>query len=154
VQKIKYKNSEKGVGRQCEKVLRSVPQWFGREDSLRQYVKEIDDLETFTAYDGDDLIGFISLNYHNKKSAELHVLAVKSNYHRLGIGTKLYNIVEKSLKKKGVVFLQVKTLSKSSGDKNYEKTRQFYIKIGFWELQEFPDLWGKDTPCLQMIKTI
>ncbi|HDM8222046.1 TPA: hypothetical protein P0E24_000670 [Vibrio campbellii] len=45
--------------------MRTLPEWFGREDALMEYVAEIDALDTYTAWDGDNLVGFFSVNYHN-----------------------------------------------------------------------------------------
>ena len=40
VQEFEYKGAEKKSGKKCEAVLRSVPEWFGIEESLLKYVKE------------------------------------------------------------------------------------------------------------------
>ena len=94
------------------------------------------------------------MHYHNEISVELYVLAVNAAYHRRGIGTRLYYLIEKELKEKGVRFVQVKTLANSAGNENYANTRKFYLKLGFQPLEVFSKLWGKDTPCLQMVKSI
>jgi len=154
VLKFKYKNAEKKLGKKCEIVLRSIPDWFGLEDSLLRYVKEIDNLDTYTAWFENELIGFISVKYHNEYSAELFVLGIKLSYHRKGIGTKLYSMIEQALKEKNIKYIQVKTLSSKANDMNYEKTRLFYLSLGFLPLEEFHELWTKDNPCLQMIKSI
>lgn len=119
------KMAQKGLGKKCENVLRTLPEWFGREDSLIEYVSEIDSLETYTAWDGNELIGFFSVNYHSAFSAELHVLAVHRDYHRQGIGRQLYQTIEKDLRTRALKFIQVKTLGVSANDANYEKTRHF-----------------------------
>jgi hypothetical protein len=55
---------------------------------------------------------------------------------------------------RGVTFLQVKTLSASSPDRNYAQTRRFYLARGYTPIEEFPGFWGQETPVLQMIKRI
>jgi ribosomal protein S18 acetylase RimI-like enzyme len=60
--------------------------------------------------------------------------------------------LEAHLQAQGIEYLQVKTLSPAHPDKNYAKTRAFYHALGFRPLEEFPDLWGEQNPCLQMIK--
>ena len=154
VQEFEYKGAVKNLGKKCETVLRSVPEWFGIEDSLLKYAKEIDNLDTYTAWFNNELIGFISVKHHNKYSAELYVLGIKLNFHRNGIGTKLYSMIEQALKEKNVKYVQVKTLSSKANDVNYEKTRLFYLSLGFVPLEEFSEFWTKDSPCLQMIKSI
>ncbi|YCO02593.1 GNAT family N-acetyltransferase [Vibrio sp. VNB-15] len=151
---LTQRTAQKGLGKACEGVLRTLPEWFGREDSLIEYVAEIDALDTYTAWDGDNLVGFFSVNYHNPYSAELHVLAVHKDYHRRGIGLLLFQTIEKELKAKSVKLLQVKTLGVSANDPNYEKTRHFYTALGFYALEEVEDFWGEGTPCLFMVKAI
>ncbi|CZF78390.1 acetyltransferase [Grimontia celer] len=151
---VKLRPPSKGLGHKCEKILRSVPEWFGREDSLIEYVNEIDHLSTYTAFLDERLIGFFSVNIHNECSAELHVLAVHLDFHRQGIGKQLYRSVEEDLKTQGIKYVQVKTLGPSYGDANYEKTRQFYLSLGFSPLEEIREFWGEGTPCLLMVKGI
>lgn len=103
---ITYRTAQTGLGLQCAAVLRTVPQWFGREDALRKYVEKIAELDTYTAWKRSELIGFISVLYHNEASAELYVLAVDAAYHRKGIGTHLYRLVEEELIEKGVRFIR------------------------------------------------
>ena len=151
---IEYAEPEKGLGGQCEAVLRSLPEWFGREDSIQMYAEDIESLDTYTARLKGEVIGFFSVKIHNESSAELYVLAIKPEFHGQGIGTKLYEKVETDLKVQSIRFVQVKTLSPTAKDPNYEKTRLFYLALGFLPLEDFPDFWGDDTPCLQMIKSV
>jgi GNAT superfamily N-acetyltransferase len=73
------------------------------------------------------------------------------SYHRRGVGRALLNAAEAYLRSKNVEFLQVKTLSSKHPAPAYRQTRSFYLKMGFRPLQELPDLWGPDNPCLQLI---
>lgn len=54
---------------------------------------------------------------------------------------------------RGTKLLEVKTLGPSKADPNYARTRHFYEKMGFLPLEE-TDLWGADTPCLIMVKSV
>jgi hypothetical protein len=56
------------------------------------------------------------------------------------------------LRGQGVEYLQVKTLSDAHPDAGYARTRAFYQAMGFRPLQELPELWGEENPCLQMVK--
>lgn len=49
--------------------------------------------------------------------------------------------------------LEVKTLGPSHPDPAYARTRRFYEKMGFLALEE-TDLWGEDTPCPIMVKSL
>ena len=55
--KIIYRSAQTGIEAECEAILRTVPQWFGREGALRDYVDKISELDTYTARKGSQLIG-------------------------------------------------------------------------------------------------
>ncbi len=151
---LSIKPPRRELGSECEKILRTVPEWFGREQALLNYIKDINMLDTYTAWMSDELVGFISVKYHNKWTAELYVLAVAADYHRMGIGSEIYNKIETDLVAKSFKLVQVKTIGVSLRDKHYEKTRYFYRSLGFFPLEEHPDFWGAGTPCLVMVKSI
>lgn len=138
----------------CEPILRSVPTWFGIEAANQQYVKDIEANITFIAERDNQAVGFLTPVKHSEVSAEIHVMAVLPQYHRNGVGRELTNHAEAYLRDAGIQFLQVKTLSSSDPDEDYRKTRAFYFGMGFVVLQEFPDLWGSENPCVQLIKAL
>ena len=51
-------------GKDVEKILRALPEWFGQEDSTLQYIKDADTMPSMLAKDGDDVIGFITIRKH------------------------------------------------------------------------------------------
>ena len=61
----------RGLGTRCEAILRSLPNWFGIEEAIVEYVQAIDTLDTFVAEVGDLLVGFMSVKRHFKKSPKL-----------------------------------------------------------------------------------
>ncbi len=73
----------------CEPILRSLPDWFGIEDDIRKYLTEIDQLPTFLALDGDQVLGFLTLKQHFAHSAEILVMGCLPEVHRQGIGRAL-----------------------------------------------------------------
>ena len=73
----------------CESILRSLPLWFGLEYAIVNYIKDVKTMDTWVAYDGDSPIGFISIHKHFEYSAEIHVMGIRSEYHRKGIGHTL-----------------------------------------------------------------
>ena len=137
-----------------ETILRSLPDWFGIEEAIQDYVKDVKDTVFFIYSHQDKSIGFISLKKHFQSSYEVYVMGVKEDYLNKGIGTKLLKAAELYLLKNNVQFLQVKTLSEARPDKYYDKTRNFYLKNSFIPLEEFPRLWDESNPCLQLIKTL
>lgn len=138
----------------CEPILRALPEWFGVEKATRQYIKDIEVFPTFLAWRSDRVIGFLTLKEHNDYAAEIHVMGILPEMHRRGVGRALIETVENYLQRRGVEYLQVKTLSSHHPDEGYARTRAFYEAVGFRPLEEFPDLWGEANPCLQMVKRI
>jgi ribosomal protein S18 acetylase RimI-like enzyme len=151
---IKIIEPELNLGKKCEKILRNLPEWFGIEEAINNYAHEINSLPTLIVKENDETIGFLSIKQHFPASAEIYVMALKQEYHRKGIGEKLLRTTFRYLKQHGVSFLQVKTLSPSRECKEYEKTRKFYLKLGFLPLEEFKELWGKENPCLLLVKSL
>ncbi|MDP6479082.1 MAG: GNAT family N-acetyltransferase [Phycisphaerales bacterium] len=143
-----------GLGTICEPILRSLPEWFGIEASVVDYVKAIERMPTVLASQNDQPIGFMTLECHFPTSAELHVLGIQRQWHRHGIGAAMLAATEEYARSQRVRFLQVKTLSPRREDDNYAGTRRWYEAMGFEPLTEFLTLWDEANPCLQMIKVL
>jgi GNAT superfamily N-acetyltransferase len=135
----------------CEEILRSLPDWFGIEESIVEYVRDVETMDTYLHVVGDRPVGFITLHRHNEHSAEIHVMGVLGQYQGKGIGRALVEHAETVLGYDSTEFLQVKTLGPSRPDANYERTRGFYEKMGFLPLEE-NRLWGDVNPCMIYIK--
>lgn len=138
---------------ECEAILRSLNQWFGQEEANNKYAKDIRILDTYVALIEGNIVGYFTIKYLTKFSAEIHLLGIYEQYHRKRIGTKLLQFIEKKLSQSGVEYLKVETLSDKSLDPFYAKTRAFYYKNGFVDLQEIT-YWGKDNPGIILIKKI
>ena len=138
----------------CKKIILSLPEWFGLEKANKEYIEKVANTTFYAAYMYDNVVGFFSIISHFPQTSEIYVCGILSEYHRLGIGKKLLKVIEKDLKKKDVKFLTVKTLSASHPDKGYANTRKFYEAVGFVPLEEFKGLWGKENPCLFMVKEL
>ena len=137
----------------CEIILRSLPEWFGIEETIIKYRHDIEIMDSYIAKIDGNLAGFITLNFHNEYSAEIQVMAVKRLYHRNGAGSEMVKFAERKALEKQIRFLQVKTLGPSHPDFNYRNTRKFYLAQDFLPLEE-NFLWGKTNPCLILIKTL
>lgn len=135
----------------CEEILRVLPDWFGIEESIVEYAQDIRRIETLVAQEDGVVTGFLTLKQHNVHSAEIHLIAVRPEYHGRGIGRALVEHAVALLRNRSVEFLEVKTLGPSRPDAHYDKTRQFYTAMGFQPLEE-NRLWGEVNPCLIMIK--
>lgn len=139
---------------QVERLLRGLPEWFGIEHSLVEYVAEARHLPTYVVREPDagTAIGVLLVKRHFPTAAEVYLMAVDRAWHRRGVGRALVDAAEADLRADGVRFLQVKTLSSSRQDANYARTREFYLALGFEPLEEFPDLWDEGNPCLLLVK--
>jgi GNAT superfamily N-acetyltransferase len=143
-----------GAGTVCAEVLATLPHWFGFPDSVADYVESADTHPTVVAsVDGRDC-GILTLLVHTPYAAEIVVMGVVPEQHRSGVGRAMLGAAESWLAGRDITYLQVKTLSPRSADEGYAATRAFYFGCGFRPLEEMPDLWGRDSPALQMIKNV
>ncbi|MDR7870778.1 MAG: GNAT family N-acetyltransferase [Tissierellaceae bacterium] len=132
--------------------LLGLPEWFGLPESTKSYIQDSRNLPLWVAKKDEEIIGFITLKESSIDTAELHCMGVKKEYHRKGIGKKLYNALEQYAMIK-YKYLQVKTVDEGHY-KEYDQTISFYKSVGFSKLEVFPTLWDEWNPCLIMVKTL
>ena len=136
-----------------ERLLRGLPEWFGIESSIVEYVEAAGRLPTLLAYDGDEAVGALVLERHFPTAAEIHLMAVERSRHRRGIGRALVAAAEAAMVGDGVTLMSVKTLGPSHPDPGYALTRHFYAAMGYSPVEELLDLWPGN-PCLIMVKPV
>lgn len=145
-----------------ERLLRSLPDWFGIESSIAAYVVKARELPTYLAWAGTGFqvpdedhrpVGVLLAARHFPQAAEIYLMAVEPGVHRRGVGRALVEALETDLIADGVELLQVKTLGPSRPDAGYDKTRQFYTRMHFRPLEEIHGLWPEN-PCLVMVKVL
>jgi ribosomal protein S18 acetylase RimI-like enzyme len=139
---------------ECESVLRSLPMWFGQEDSLLEYVRGTSHFPTFVSTDGNAVRGFVTLQQHFPQSFEIVCVAVHAAARSRGIGRALLEHASAWASAQGGQFLQVKTIAASHPSPEYAQTRAFYERVGFIPLEVFPTLWTAQHPCLQLVKRL
>lgn len=137
-----------------DKILRSLPEWFGIESAIVDYIKDTEPMPMLAVELNGLVVGFVSLKIHYPAAAEIYVMGILKEYHRCGLGRHLLKACEDYLYEQNVKYLQVKTLSPARENKEYEMTRKFYQALGFEPLEEFPTLWDESNPCLLMVKKI
>lgn len=135
-------------------VLHALPEWFGIESAIKEYVEGVVPSKFYVAYDGEDPVGFLSIVAHNPHTSEIYVMGILEPFHRQGIGSALLNAAEDDLRKDNVRFLMVKTLAGSHPDVHYAMTREFYTRSGFYPLEEIREIWGPSNPCLIMVRAL
>ena len=118
------------------RLLAGVPEWFGRGDA-----------------NGGVVVGVTLVTRHFPHVAEVHLMVVERAHHGRGVGSAMLEAIERDAREGGAQLLEVKTLGPSHPDPGYARTRRFYEKMGFLALEE-TDLWGEDTPCLIMVKSL
>jgi GNAT superfamily N-acetyltransferase len=145
-----------------ERLLRSLPEWFGIESSITEYVDSARRLPAYLAWPRNasqlpetkgQPAGVLLGVRHFPWSAEIYLMAVDRAVHRQGAGRALVEAFEADLATDQVEFLQVKTLGPARPDEGYGRTRQFYLQLGFRPLEEIHDLWPEN-PCLIMVKAL
>lgn len=151
---IQIKQIQVEKGKITERILRSLPKWFGIEQAILDYIHDVEPMLFWVAEVNGAVIGFTAVKQHFEKSAEIYVMGIVPEYHRRGIGRLMINEIEKELRTKGNHYLQVKTLSPSRESAEYAMTRKFYLSMGFEPLEEFPTLWGEANPCLLLVKRV
>ena len=138
----------------CADLLDQLPTWFGIPESNAEYVAMARTNETLIAFGGDEAVGLLTLVHHNPLASEIHLMAVRPELHRAGIGRALVDAAEARLRGRGVRFLQVKTLADTHPDEGYAATREFYLGMGFTPLEVFTELWDPSNPALQLVKAL
>ena len=141
---------KKAIARQ---ILEALPEWFGIPESTENYISESANQDMFVAYEDEKPVGFICLKETGKDTVELAVMGILKEYHRKGIGRRLFDCARMTAKEKGYSFIQVKTVQMGRY-KEYDDTNRFYLSLGFKELEVFPTLWDEWNPCQVYVMVI
>ena len=141
-------------GRICDSVLRSLPEWFGIEEAILEYVQGVANTLFLVAQIGSIPVGFLSIQDHNAYTSEIYVMGIFEEVHGRGLGRMLLKAAEDFLYMTNKKFLMVKTLGDSRPNQAYRKTKLFYKAMGFFPLEESTAIWGSENPCLIMIKPL
>ena len=150
---IKQIESDAAKERITRTILESLPDWFGIPEATEEYIADSNGKPFFCAYDGEMPVGFLYLKETGRHTVELAVMGVLKEYHRQGIGRKLFAEAKNDAKRIGYSFLQVKTVQMGRYD-IYDDTNRFYLSLGFKELEVFPTLWDECNPCQIYIMAI
>lgn len=124
-----------------ERILRALPEWFGIESAIQNYVHDSRSMQNVLAYDGPHVVGVLLLNRHFPTSAEIHLVAVAPEHRSQGVGRALVAEAERVLRVGGATYVQVNTVGPSHPSPEYAQTRGFYAAVGFAPVVELLDYW-------------
>ena len=127
-------------------ILEALPDWFGLPEAREEYIVNSVNQQFFAAVKEGKPIGFLCLKQTGKDTVEVAVMGVLKEFHRHGIGRKLFMKAREKAIKDGFSFIQVKTVQMGQYD-NYDNTNKFYTSLGFKEFEIFPTLWDEWNPC-------
>ena len=96
--------------------------------------------------EGERAQGFIAYKPTSPYAGEIHVMGVRPDRHRKGLGRALFQALYAYAKEAGCRFLTVKTVEMGRYP-DYDLTNRFYQAMGFVELECFPNLWDEANPC-------
>ncbi len=134
-------------------ILEALPDWFGIEEATEMYIRESGEQVFFAALEEDRPVGFLTLKETGRATAELAVMGVRREYHRQGIGRKLFEAAKAEARDLGYAFMQVKTVQMGRYP-DYDATNRFYLSLGFREFEVFPTLWDECNPCQIYVMSI
>jgi hypothetical protein len=82
---VEIEGPSSDVADACERVLRSLPLWFGIESSLLKYVQDTAKLPTFIARDAGEVVAFLTVREHVAGAWEVHCIAVSASHRCHGM---------------------------------------------------------------------
>ena len=68
----------------CNIILRELPDWFGVEASIVDYVSKVKTMPFYAVFDEQTPVGFAAIKIHNTFTAEVCVMGVINRYQRGG----------------------------------------------------------------------
>ncbi|MCX7710181.1 MAG: GNAT family N-acetyltransferase [Clostridia bacterium] len=96
------------------------------EESISDIKKDIETKEVFIAFIDDTPVGTIRVQIFSDQTAYISRFGVSLEYHNIGIGKSLVNLVDKILKARGIKKVTLHTASK------YKDLIRFYYGRGFY----------------------
>lgn len=143
IKQIIDENEKKAIARE---VLEALPEWFGIREAREDYIANCAGRLFFAAFNDSEAIGFICLRESGRDTAEIYVMGVLKQYHRQGVGRRLFEAAKTAAAENGYSFLQVKTV-KMGIYAEYDATNRFYLSLGFKDFEVLPTLRDERNPC-------
>lgn len=143
----------------CDAAIDSnIPLFFGDEDGLREQRRAVREDPGLVAEADGQVRGFLTVVPHNPYTAEITWMAVDDAWRGRGIGTALVEEACRVQAAQGRQLLSVLTLGErfdeSGQTDGYFRTRAFYRRAGFLDVQELEDLWPGQPPVLLLVRPL
>ncbi|MGG7462943.1 GNAT family N-acetyltransferase [Plantibacter sp. YIM 135347] len=124
---VDYRIEHRNEAGAVERILRSLPAWFGIEGSLLEYVESARTQESYLVLAGDVVVvvgvGLVVRRF--PESAEIELLAVHADHRGRGAGRVLIEAIVEAVTRDGIQLLSVHTVGPSYEDEAYAATRAF-----------------------------
>lgn len=135
-------------------ILADLPEGLVLPHSREFYLEAARDMVTYQALTEDgEPVGVLLLEPHFHETVEVHLMAVRSDYLRKGIGRRLLAEIEADARAFGTRLIEVKTIGPSDPSPDAAASRVFYQEMGFLPVEEVHGLWdGK--PALIQVKIV
>ncbi|HEX4097577.1 MAG TPA: GNAT family N-acetyltransferase [Caulobacteraceae bacterium] len=143
-----------GSGAICHAILTTIGDWFGMPASNAEYEGLAESGPAIVALEDGQPVGLMLLKRHFDTALEVYFLGVAQDRHRRGVGRALMAYAERIARAEARPIMQVKTQGPSAGYEPYERTRRFYVALGYVGIEEMDVGWGPENPTLVMVKPV
>ncbi|HEY2051659.1 MAG TPA: GNAT family N-acetyltransferase [Caulobacteraceae bacterium] len=144
----------RAAGADCVSILAQLPEWFGIPESNAEYAEAAEREQAWVAEESGQALGLMVLMDRGFSAIDVHLLAVRPNLHRQGVGRALIERACAVARDLGKLYVTVKTRGPSLPYEPYDRTRAFYEAVGFEPLEELTAIWGPENPCLIMVMRV
>ena len=135
-------------------ILADLPEWFGVPESTQRYVEAARHGPTRLALAGDRPVGAMTLTRPTDAARDIHLLAVRRDWHRRGVGRMLVAAALGAARSEGARFLTARTLGPSEPSAAYAETRAAYLALGFAPLAELVGVWPDGRPMMLLCRAV
>ena len=88
----------------AREILEALPDWFGIPEAREAYIADSEGQTFFAAMEDDSPRGFLCLKETGRDTVELAVMGVLQEFHRRGIGRKLFLAAREQARKEKYSF--------------------------------------------------
>jgi ribosomal protein S18 acetylase RimI-like enzyme len=133
-------------------IIKTLPEWFGREEANEKYKKDIVDKIVFAFLDDEICKGLIAVENLFEQSCNIWWLGVNIQSHGKNIGRQLIKKAESYAQDKNLSYLVLETVHPCVNDGAYNKTIKFYYACGFKSIIQTE--MSSKCPMMWMVKTL